>query len=54
MKVGPYRYTLALTCFASASVFGETGGLIGFDFMRHFNWTFDYPEAKLVLTPNGK
>lgn len=53
MSVGPYRYQQALTCFAPGNVFGSDGGLIGFDFMRHFNWTFDYPEAKLVLTPNG-
>lgn len=54
IAVGPYRYENVETCFASAKVFGADGGLIGFDFLRHFNWTFDYPEAKLVLTPNGK
>ncbi len=54
LVVGPYRYQNVETCFAAASVFGRDGGLIGFDFLRHFNWTFDYPEAKLVLTPNGK
>jgi hypothetical protein len=53
MKVGPYPYEAARTCFGPANVFGHDGGLIGFDFMRHFNWTFDYPETKVVLTPNG-
>jgi predicted aspartyl protease len=53
LVVGPYRYQNVETCFASASVFGRDGGLIGFDFLRHFNWTFDYAESKLVLTPNG-
>jgi hypothetical protein len=53
MAAGPYRYTQAQTCFAPNDAFGRDGGLIGFDFLRHFNWTFDYPEAKLVLTPNG-
>ena len=52
--VGPYRYQNVETCFGPASVFGRDGGLIGFDFLRHFNWTFDYAESKLVLTPNGK
>jgi hypothetical protein len=52
--IGPYRNVRVETCFASAKVFGRDGGLIGFDFLRHFNWTFDYPESKLVLTPNGK
>ncbi len=54
IDVGPYKYQNVQTCFASASVFGRDGGLIGFDFLRHFNWTFDYAESKLVLTPNGK
>jgi hypothetical protein len=53
MRVGPFPYEAARTCFAPANVFGHDGGLIGFDFMRHFNWTFDYPESKFVLTPNG-
>ena len=52
--IGPYRNQKVETCFASANVFGRDGGLIGFDFLKHFNWTFDYPESKLVLTPNGK
>lgn len=54
LEVGPYRYQNVETCFASAKVFGRDGGLIGFDFLKHFNWTFDYVESKLVLTPNGK
>ena len=54
LDVGPYKYINVETCFASANVFGRDGGLIGFDFLKHFNWTFDYPESKLVLTPNGK
>ena len=51
--VGPYRYENSPVCFGNASFFGPNGGLVGFDFLRHFNWTFDYPESKLVLTPNG-
>jgi hypothetical protein len=54
IAVGPYRYQNVETCFGPAKVFGRDGGLIGFDFLKHFNWTFDYPESKLVLTPNGK
>ncbi len=54
VKVGPYAYTGIHTCFGSAAAFGPDDGLIGFDFLRHFNWTFDYPDEKLVLTPNGK
>jgi hypothetical protein len=53
INIGPYRYQKALSCFAPNDAFGSDGGLIGFDFLRHFNWTFDYPHGKLVLTPNG-
>lgn len=52
MLVGPYRYQQALSCFAPNDTFGNDGGLIGFDFLRHFNWTFDYPDGTVVLTPN--
>lgn len=53
MQVGPYRYQKAASCFAPADVFSSDGGLIGFDFLRHFNWTFDYPHGAVVLTPNN-
>lgn len=53
IQVGPYRYQKALSCFAPNDAFGLDGGLIGFDFLRHFNWTFDYPHGRVVLTPNG-
>ena len=54
LDVGPYKYQNVETCFAPAKAFGRDGGLIGFDFLKHFNWTFDYPESTFVLTPNGK
>ena len=53
IQIGPYRYQKALSCFAPNDTFGIDGGLIGFDFLRHFNWTFDYPHNRVVLTPNG-
>lgn len=53
LEVGPYRYQRVETCFAPAEVFGTDGGLIGMDFLQHFNWTFDYFDSKVVLTPNG-
>lgn len=53
IQIGPYRYQSALSCFAPNDTFGLDGGLIGFDFLRHFNWTFDYPHNRVVLTPNG-
>jgi predicted aspartyl protease len=53
IQVGPFSYKGAPSCFAPNEAFGKTGGLIGFDFLRHFNWTFDYAHSQLVLTPNG-
>jgi predicted aspartyl protease len=52
--IGPFRYQNSLTCFGSERVFGSDGGLIGFDFLRHFDWTFDYSRSRLILAPNGR
>jgi hypothetical protein len=49
--IGPYRYENSSVCFATN--IGPADGLVGFDFLRHFNWTFNYPDGKLILTPNG-
>ncbi len=50
--IGPYKYESPPLCFVGSGVFGEDGGAIGNDFLRHFDWTIDYPDAKFVLTPN--
>ena len=52
IQVGPYRYQSVPTRFMSG--FGHRGGLLGYDFLKHFNWTFDLPNSKIVLTPNGR
>ena len=54
IAVGPFRYQNSLTCFGSERVFGRDGGLIGFDFLQHFDWTFDYSRMRLILAPNGR
>jgi hypothetical protein len=51
--IGPYVYQSPPLCFVGSGVFGESGGAIGNDFLRHFDWTIDYPDAKFVLTPNN-
>ena len=51
--IGPYRYQSPPLCFVGSGVFGEDSGAIGNDFLRHFDWTIDYPDAKFVLTPNN-
>jgi hypothetical protein len=53
IQVGPYSYDKAPLCFIESASFGNDGGLIGFDFLKHFNWTFDYPNNMVILTPNG-
>jgi hypothetical protein len=53
IMIGPIPFENGLTCFVSPRLFGHDGALLGFDFLRHFNWTFDYPHARLILTPNG-
>ena len=54
IALAPFRYQIAPTCFGSERVFGRDGGLIGFDFLRHFDWTFDYSRAHVILAPNGR
>ncbi len=51
--IGPYHYQSPPLCFIGSGVFGEDGGAIGNDFLRHFDWTIDYPDGKFVLTPNN-
>ena len=53
LQIGPYRYTKPPVCFAGSNIFGSDGGAVGMDFLRHFNWSVDYPHQKFVVTPNG-
>jgi hypothetical protein len=52
--VGPYKYANPPVCFGGTNVFGTDGGVIGLDFLRHFNWSIDYPHARFAVTPNGE
>jgi hypothetical protein len=54
LHIGPYKYENPPLCFGGRNVFGQDNGLIGLDFLRHFNWTFDYPASQVVLAPNGQ
>ncbi len=53
IDVGPYTYENPPVCFAGTNIFGDDGGSIGLDFLRHFTWSVDYPHSRFVLTPNG-
>lgn len=54
ISVGPYRYDNPPVCLGGTNVFGDDGGSVGLDFLRHFNWTLDYPHEKFTLRPNGQ
>ncbi len=49
ITIGPISYDSAPACFTSGLYGSE--GLIGFDFIKHFNLTFDYPDGKIVMVP---
>jgi hypothetical protein len=51
LQLGPFNYTTPPGCMTHGSL--AVGGrtvLIGFDFLKHFNYLFDYPEGLLYLT----
>jgi hypothetical protein len=54
LEMGPIRYEHVPVCFAKGVRFGKDGGIIGLDFLKHFDLTFDYPESSIYLTPTGK
>lgn len=55
IEIGPIKYSNVPVCFGSYSrLFGDDGGIIGLDFIKHFDLTFDYPDSALYLTPLGK
>jgi hypothetical protein len=54
VMIGPYRYENPPLCFIGSGAFGPDGGLVGLDFLRHFNWEIDYPKGTFVLAPNGQ
>ncbi len=54
ISVGPYRYENPPICMGGTSIFGDDGGSVGLDFLRHFNWVVDYPQRRVVLAPNGQ
>lgn len=53
LYVGPYKYENPPLCFVGNNFFSDDGGLIGLDFLNHFDWIMDYPHAHVILTPNG-
>jgi hypothetical protein len=49
LTLGPIQYTIGAweTCCMGANY-----ALLGFDFLKHFDYVFDYPHGRMFLTPN--
>lgn len=54
VNVGPFQYQNPPVCLGGINVFGDDGGLVGLDFLRHFDWIVDYPRQQFTLAPNGQ
>ena len=53
LYIGPYKYENPPLCFVGSNFFGDDGGLIGLDFLNHFDWIMDYAHAHVILTPTN-
>lgn len=55
IEIGTIKYGNVPACFGPYDkLFGKDRGIIGLDFLKQFDLTFDYPESALYLTPLGK
>ena len=55
LEIGTISYGDVPVCFGESKVlFGNDEGIIGLDFIKHFDLTFDYPDGLLYLTPLKK
>jgi len=51
LSVGPIVYRSPFAC--ESGDFDGREALVGLDFMRHFNWVFDYPHAQIIIIPRN-
>ena len=50
IELGPIVYQDPLAC--ATADFSKHSGLIGLDFLRHFNFVFDYQHSRIVMIPH--
>ena len=50
IDVGPFVYTATEACETPG--WGLHDGLIGYDFLKHFDYVFDYPHGMMYMTPH--
>jgi predicted aspartyl protease len=48
LELGPIAYRPVPACMSDSM--SDTDVLVGFDFLKHFNYVFDYPDGEIVLT----
>jgi predicted aspartyl protease len=51
LAIGPITYANEGAC-EWESGFAENRMLLGFDFLKHFDFVFDYPRGRMFMTPN--
>lgn len=49
LTLGPIVYQNPQACESYS--FGSHEALIGFDFLQHFDYVFDYPHSQIIMTP---
>jgi hypothetical protein len=49
LTLGPIHYTISGW---DQCCMGANYALLGFDFLKHFDYVFDYPHGRIFLTPN--
>jgi hypothetical protein len=50
ITIGPIDYASPPSCF-TRTVLSNNQAVVGFDFLQHFNFVFDYSQAKIILIP---
>jgi hypothetical protein len=51
LTIGPITYSSRTAC-AWGMVFSTKDVLLGYDFLKHFDYVFDYPHGRMFMTPN--
>jgi len=50
ISIGPFQYTGLEAC--ESTNWGLHDGLVGFDFLKHFDYVFDYPHGVMYMIPH--
>ncbi len=50
LELGPIQYTVGSW---EGCCFSANYALLGYDFLKHFDYVFDYPHGRIYITPNA-